>query len=427
MLVVLGTGLLKPNISVDRRPALLAAGHPPRRGVFDLLHGHQPRRVPRPARHRLSGAGRGFRARLTGWGMDPNSAWHWGFGAAGVGMTLGLIQYVLGGARSATAGLNPSSSPARPSRTRSSSQQATIWLGGGRGGARRCSAWHRDRHPAGHGRSRSPARTRYVLLGDHGRVLRLAVRAGSWTTDEREAALSSIVVFFVAAALFWSVFEQAGSTLNLFAERSTRNACSSAGKFPSSWWQSVNAMFDLRPRAGLRVALGHARHATSRRRPTKFALGLIGVGVGLPRSWCRGAQIGDERRQGWTCRLAVHGLPAPHARRAVPEPGRPERDDQARAGANRQPDDGRVVPGRRRSATSSAAQAASFYETMPLPTLLDDAVAIVADPRWARDAGSSGSRSRRLDGDRCRAHCRSRGHTMALDEYQRKRNFTQVA
>ena len=37
-----------------------------------------------------------FRARLAGWGMDPNSAWHWGFGAAGVGMTLGLIQYVLG-------------------------------------------------------------------------------------------------------------------------------------------------------------------------------------------------------------------------------------------------------------------------------------------------------------------------------------------
>ena len=33
----------------------------------------------------------GFRALIAGWGMDPNSAWHWAFGAAGVGMTLGLI------------------------------------------------------------------------------------------------------------------------------------------------------------------------------------------------------------------------------------------------------------------------------------------------------------------------------------------------
>ena len=40
-----------------------------------------------------------FRALITGWGMDPNSAWHLAFGAAGVGMTLGLIQYVVDGPR----------------------------------------------------------------------------------------------------------------------------------------------------------------------------------------------------------------------------------------------------------------------------------------------------------------------------------------
>src|SRR5712692_4235746 len=32
---------------------------------------------------------------ISSMGFDPNGAWHWGFGAAGVGMTFGLIQYLL--------------------------------------------------------------------------------------------------------------------------------------------------------------------------------------------------------------------------------------------------------------------------------------------------------------------------------------------
>ena len=44
---------------------------------------------------------------------------------------------------------------------------------------------------------------------------------GDWTPEERKR-LYAIGVFFLAAALFWSLFEQAGSTLNLFADRDTR-------------------------------------------------------------------------------------------------------------------------------------------------------------------------------------------------------------
>ena len=51
-----------------------------------------------------------------------------------------------------------------------------------------------------------------------------------------------IFVFFIAAAIFWSVFEQAGSTLNLFADRSTRNEVFGYA-YPSSWFQSLNALF----------------------------------------------------------------------------------------------------------------------------------------------------------------------------------------
>ena len=46
--------------------------------------------------------------------------------------------------------------------------------------------------------------------------------SGRWTPVERKR-LFVILGLFIAAAVFWSVFEQAGSTLNLFAERSTEN------------------------------------------------------------------------------------------------------------------------------------------------------------------------------------------------------------
>jgi proton-dependent oligopeptide transporter, POT family len=100
----------------------------------------------------------------------------------------------------------------------------------------------------------------------------------SWTRQER-GRLWVIFVFFVAAAIFWSVFEQAGSTLNLFADRSTRNQFLGFS-FPSSWFQSLNALFIITFApvfAWLWVRLG-SRQPSS---PAKFSLGLIGVGLGF--------------------------------------------------------------------------------------------------------------------------------------------------
>src|SRR4030095_11105701 len=65
--------------------------------------------------------------------------------------------------------------------------------------------------------------------------------AGPSTPVERKR-LYMIGVSFRAAALCWSVSEQAGSTLNLFADRSTNNVMPIKGSFPSSWWQSLNAL-----------------------------------------------------------------------------------------------------------------------------------------------------------------------------------------
>jgi POT family proton-dependent oligopeptide transporter len=79
--------------------------------------------------------------------------------------------------------------------------------------------------------------------------------------------------------LFWSAFEQAGSTLNLFAERST-NKVILGFAYPASWFQSVNSLFliTLAPvLAWLWIRLG-PREPSS---PAKFALGLIFVGLGF--------------------------------------------------------------------------------------------------------------------------------------------------
>ena len=54
-------------------------------------------------------------------------------------------------------------------------------------------------------------------------------------------------MLFIASALFWAAFEQAGSSLSLFAERNTdRHPGLSvfwAGEFPASWFQFVQPIF----------------------------------------------------------------------------------------------------------------------------------------------------------------------------------------
>jgi len=102
--------------------------------------------------------------------------------------------------------------------------------------------------------------------------------AGDWTPVEKKRFLA-IGVLFLASALFWSAFEQAGSTLNLFAERSTDKHLFGYA-YPSSWFQSINSLFiiALAPvLAWLWVRLDSKEPSS----PAKFSLGLIFVGLGF--------------------------------------------------------------------------------------------------------------------------------------------------
>src|SRR5262245_9944776 len=95
ILVVLGTGLLKPNISVIVGQ-LYEQNDVRRDAGFSIFYmGINLGAFLGPLVTGYLAQSDGFRARIVDWGMDPNAVWHWAFGAAGVGMTLGLIQYAL--------------------------------------------------------------------------------------------------------------------------------------------------------------------------------------------------------------------------------------------------------------------------------------------------------------------------------------------
>ena len=111
-----------------------------------------------------------------------------------------------------------------------------------------------------------------------------------------------MTVFFLFAALFWGAYEQAGSTLNLFADRYTR--LSVLGRRVPLVVVPVGAA-DLRdpPRPGLRVALDAARPARAleprqvRARPALHGARVPDPGAGRP-AWPRAAPACASARGG---------------------------------------------------------------------------------------------------------------------------------
>src|SRR5262245_9232970 len=224
VLIVVGTGLLKGNISV-LVGKLYAPGDQRRDAGFSIYY---------------MGINMGaFIAPLVCGFLGQRVNWHIGFGAAGVGMVLGVVQYALGGSHLGTAGLEPA--PAKsPDEAAAIRRSAKLW--GGLAAAFVVLV--------GLGMATGPLAVTTTQVADIAGYLLLITTvvffgwlffAADWTSAERKR-LYVIGVFFLAAAFFWSSFEQAGSTLNLFAARDTRTSFL-GWDFPSSWFQSVNAIF----------------------------------------------------------------------------------------------------------------------------------------------------------------------------------------
>ena len=106
--------------------------------------------------------------------------------------------------------------------------------------------------------------------------------AAGLTSEERRRGVV-LVVLFIGSALFWSGYEQAGSSLNLFAERYTDRTIGWLHFIiPTGWFQSLDSafIFILAPfLAWLWIALG--RRNLNPSAPAKFALGVIFMGAGF--------------------------------------------------------------------------------------------------------------------------------------------------
>src|SRR6185503_20112822 len=149
-----------------------------------------------------------FRSFISSMGFDPNSAWHWGFGAAGVGMTFGLIQYVLGSRRLSEVGQRPV--PTIEADTRNSGQgfdfvtvglaivgcAAGIFLGFYFGDAGFVSA---------------------LFPGVVGFFAGYLIGTTRLLNGDELKRVLVIFILFIFSILFWMTYEQAGSSLTLFA------------------------------------------------------------------------------------------------------------------------------------------------------------------------------------------------------------------
>ena len=174
----------------------------------------------------------------------------------------------------------------------------------------------------------------------------------------------AIAVLFVASAAFWFAYEQAGSTLNLFAERNTNlHAWDSRiwGRFLPGYFQSFNPvmLIILAPVIGwIWVKLGPRDLSST----AKFSIGLILVAAGF--AILVPVSTGRSRKPV----VAYDYLLPAYGRRAVPEPRRIERDDETGPGAHCEPHHGRLVPFIS-VGEYMGGYAASLYQTVPLPVL----------------------------------------------------------
>jgi POT family proton-dependent oligopeptide transporter len=264
VLIVLGTGLLKPNISAIVGD-LYPEGGSRRDAGFSIFY---------------MGINLGaFAGQLITGILGENVGWHWGFGAAGVGMLVGLVMFGLR-RRSTLQGIG--AAPTRhPDPAVQARQERTVKLALGVGlgllvlvfalaaaGAITIDAQVIGRHTVNI--------TLVMVVGFFAYVL----FAGGLTGDEKKR-IGVIFVLFLFAVVFWGAFEQAPTSLNLFAADFTdRNV--GGFEVPATWFQSINSFFviTLAPvAAAIWLALGKRNRDLSS--PGKFSIGLALAGVGF--------------------------------------------------------------------------------------------------------------------------------------------------
>jgi POT family proton-dependent oligopeptide transporter len=264
ILIVLGTGLLKPNISAIVGD-LYPEGGSRRDAGFSIFY---------------MGINVGaFAGQLITGVLGEKVGWHWGFGAAGVGMLFGLVVFSLTAPKTLRGiGVAPTRHP-DPVVQAQQERRGKLGLAIGLGLLALVVAL------AASGVVTIDAQVvgqymTYVMLAMVVLFFIYVFVAGGITTDEKKR-VGVIFVLFLFAVVFWGAFEQAPTSLNLFARDFTdRNLA--GWQVPATWFQSINSAFVilLAPvAAAVWVALGKRGRDLSS--PGKFSLGLAFASIGF--------------------------------------------------------------------------------------------------------------------------------------------------
>ena len=221
ILISVGTGLLKPNIST-MVGGLYRQNDPRRDSGFSIFYmGINLGSVLAGFIVGYLAKGVTFKNFLASIGQDPNSSWHYGFGAAGVGMVLGLVIYLL-------------------------NQRQLKGVG--------------NKIPRA---SKNKDKTETVV--------REPLTRDDWKR------IAAIFIFFLFTILFWGAYEQKGASLNLFADKLVRAEIFGMS-FPVPFLQSLTGIFViiLAPVFSYLWLRMKDRQPSS---PGKFALGLVFIGL----------------------------------------------------------------------------------------------------------------------------------------------------
>jgi POT family proton-dependent oligopeptide transporter len=208
VLIVCGVGMLKPNIST-MVGGLYKKGDIRRDKGFTIFY------IGINVGAFLSSLIVGYVGEVYGW--------HYGFGLAGIGMFLGILQYVLG-------------------------QKYLKEVGN--------------------------------FLGDSQNEQEKALLKKPLTKIEKDRVLV-LIISFLLVIVFWGAFEQAGGLMNIFTMEKTDRMLM-GWQIPASWFQSLNAMFIIF--LGTTVATYWANRKLKGKVSTslyKMIIGLIIMGAGF--------------------------------------------------------------------------------------------------------------------------------------------------
>ncbi len=261
VIIIIGTGLLKPNVSTIVGE-LYPEGGARRDAGFSIFYmGINLGALVGPL--------------ICGY-LGENINWRLGFSAAGFGMVLGLIQYKLGEKHFGTAGDLKESARAQKG-------ESIKMLVKGLGLTVAIILLFVLLHTTNIFTITLSGFAQFMGILIVGIALLFFIYLflfGHLTSTEKKRTFV-IFLLFIGAALFWSGFEQAGSSMNFFAKELTnRNILGM--EIPASWLQSINPLFIiiLAPVFGsMWVWLAQRQKEPSI--PAKFGIGLLLLGSGF--------------------------------------------------------------------------------------------------------------------------------------------------